>query len=122
MTQQQGHTEATVAHEKMTADLEQQAAIYPSFQSGHSANPNLITHVLPPHLINTIPPPSYHQGQPLFARGTPPSNPLRSQTINQPPAIPPRMGLNSDIDMASVNLSGERPSFLRQTMPQKQRM
>ena len=111
ITQQQGHTESTVAHEKMTADPEQQVTSYPSFQSGQSLNPNLNTHVLPPHLIKTIPPPSYHQGQPLFASGTPPSNPLRSLAINQPPAIPPRMGLNSDIGMAPVNLSGERPFF-----------
>ena len=111
MTQQQGHTEATVAHEKMTADPEQQAASYPSFQSGQSVNPKLNTHVPPPHLKKAIHPPSYHQGQPLFASGTPPSNPLRSQTINQPPAILPGTGLNSAIDMASVNLSGKRPSF-----------
>ena len=119
MTQQQGHTEATVAHEKLTADPEQQAASCARFQTGQPVNPNLNAQVLPPHLIKTIPPPSYHQGQPLFASGTPPSNPLR---VNQPPALPPRMGLNSAIDMAPVNLSGERPSFLRQTMPQKQRM
>ena len=66
---------------------------------------------LPPHLLKTVPPPPYLQGQPLVANYTPYCYQPLSQIASQSPAVPPRTNPNMVIGMATANTSDTRQPF-----------
>ena len=117
--QQQLYTEPEVTIKSVNGNNEHQAATYAKSQA---ANPMSNKPALPPHLLKTVPPPPYLQGQPLVANYTPYCYPPLSQITSQPPAVPPRTNPNMVVGMAAANTSDIRQPFLRQTMPQKRRM
>ena len=117
--QQHLYTEPEVTIKSVNGKHEHQAATYAKSQD---ANPMSNKPALPPHLLKTVPPPPYLQGQPLVANYTPYCYPPLNQITSQSPAVPPRTNPNMVVGMATANTSDTRQPFLRQTMPQKRRM
>lgn len=88
----------------------------------YGVKPVLNPQVLPPHLIKSVPPPPFLQGQPLVASCTPPYNLPLNQHINRAPLAVYDNNQPMVTNMAPGTTSNTEKTFLRQTLPQKRRM
>ena len=114
--QQHAHVEPRAAYTNMATDQEQRReASMTSYRVLQTASPQ----VLPPHLIKSVPPPPYLQGQPLVTNWQLPIQPLLNRNNQWSPAV---SSVNNCDYIPRVNSTAKGQSFLPQTMPRIQRM